>query len=1368
MLGFLLGAIYVTLAHTTLVTDWVEGALVEVVREELGLEIRASGVSVDVSYMPPALTVSAHGVDVVHPEHGTLARAKRLLVQPGWLGLLRGEFHLKRVQLDEPEVQLIVRDGKLLNGPRLPEPSADDEEPPSLDLPLSRLIIIDGAVSVDLDGHVSTLRDLRVDLENDRGSLALFLNTGAVHLEHPDTSGDVESISLGARLPSLEALFVDHLAIRLPEGSLELDGASLPLPPGPQGAAQSVKLDLDLAVLERIPASVGVPKITGRVAVDGAFSLDDEGPKFDGKVDVADLVIEGTGVAGRILLDLDVNAERARLRPGSEYVVAHDGGRAAITGTIGLGGSFPIELDVDIVTLKLERLLWQLGVTPDAIIDWELGGKSKLKGQILPFSLGGPLNARSGAFILTSGPHHARPRDVILKAKGGRIDGRIEIQETGLRFEKMKLDTGRSRATVDFFIGFVDDFWLTIDQGSIDLAEISPLVGIPISGRANVDLRIGDTYSDVALHAAYSIENFEFGEMPLGRIHVGQADLEKGGIAVRFHQIRGSKGATDYRVSDLLLDFEEAFELTASGTFDRFTLADVRQMLRLEDEPGIEDVEAVGRGRVTAHYTQGFPGDSPTGTLRLDIATVLDSAEVLEVPFDGGEANVRLVWKDFERGVDGMMLDLDRVFLTKEGGTASLGGRLLLGGKLAMDLVFDRLPLAGIPDVREISPHLSGHAGGIGRIGGTLDVPHLDLELRLANVAYERSLLGDGLFYVRLADRSETVDTPAPAGCEKAWEGLANARWRRPGDPPGAKAPPPMAWLVCGRAFGDTLVTDIALGWDKRSPLRGELVARELDLTPFLPVGEEGPVGKASISGRVQWTGGGLADASGLSGTLALDRVRASFGEVKFGNVGPVRIDVEEGRAVVRRARFGGTGTRLEFTGEGSQRALDFRVDGEVDVNALGAVTPLVKGSDGRVVLGVSLRGSADKPIVDGMMSLEDISFFARDIPVPVRDLVGTIRFDDRRILLEEITARVGGGKTKIEGKVDVRGGTLKRYAIDASFTGVNYSPEEGTSLTLGGDVRLKWQDGEARPTLTGAVDVERFRYTRAVNLSPTIGELNRPKRESIRDPYAAEEHVDLDLVLRAPRPFEIRNNVADVDVVVDDQGGEFRVVGTDARPGAYGSLRISRGSIRFRNADFAVRDGTIVFASANEIDPRFDVTATTQIVRADVGRSMWRIFLRAHGTMDAFQLDATSEPSLTPQDIALLLTIGMTGAEAQSVQGGAFSGAALEALSAVTGVDDELTSALGVIDDISLTTAYHPVTNRPEPQVTVSKRLSDQVRLRASTGLASETRDVTAALQWRLGEQTSLELQYDNIDRESASSFGNVGVDVRWRLEFE
>jgi translocation and assembly module TamB len=109
-----------------------------------------------------------------------------------------------------------------------------------------------------------------------------------------------------------------------------------------------------------------------------------------------------------------------------------------------------------------------------------------------------------------------------------------------------------------------------------------------------------------------------------------------------------------------------------------------------------------------------------------------------------------------------------------------------------------------------------------------------------------------------------------------------------------------------------------------------------------------------------------------------------------------------------------------------------------------------------------------------------------------------------------------------------------------------------------------------------------------------------------------------------------------------------------------------------------------------------------------------------------------------------------------------------LEALSAVSGVEGEVSSALGVIDDIQLTTIYHPVTNRPEPQVTIGKRISDRVRLTASTGLTSETRSVQATAEWRLNDQTRIQAVYDNINRATSSSFGNIGLDLRWRLEFE
>src|SRR5690606_38161579 len=125
------------------------------------------------------------------------------------------------------------------------------------------------------------------------------------------------------------------------------------------------QVDLDLSVLDRVPASVvELPKFTGRLRVDGSLAMDEAGPRFAGGVAVEKLFIDDVGVGGLIDLKLDVNAERVKMLPGTEYHVLHDGGRTTVTGTIGLGGAFPVSLDVDVVTLKLERLFWQLGVTP--------------------------------------------------------------------------------------------------------------------------------------------------------------------------------------------------------------------------------------------------------------------------------------------------------------------------------------------------------------------------------------------------------------------------------------------------------------------------------------------------------------------------------------------------------------------------------------------------------------------------------------------------------------------------------------------------------------------------------------------------------------------------------------------------------------------------------------------------------------------------------------------------------------------------------------------------------------------------------------------------------------------------------------------
>jgi translocation and assembly module TamB len=127
-----------------------------------------------------------------------------------------------------------------------------------------------------------------------------------------------------------------------------------------------------------------------------------------------------------------------------------------------------------------------------------------------------------------------------------------------------------------------------------------------------------------------------------------------------------------------------------------------------------------------------------------------------------------------------------------------------------------------------------------------------------------------------------------------------------------------------------------------------------------------------------------------------------------------------------------------------------------------------------------------------------------------------------------------------------------------------------------------------------------------------------------------------------------------------------------------------------------------------------------------------------------------------------------MTRAEVDQLQAGAFgAGAALEALSTVSGADRAVKNAIPVIDDFRFGSGYSSRTGRTEPQVTIGKRITDDVRANVTTGLA-EDRELRSNIEWRLGQRTSVQGSYDNINDVSSSTVGNVGVDFRWRLEFQ
>ena len=372
---------------------------------------------------------------------------------------------------------------------------------------------------------------------------------------------------------------------------------------------------------------------------------------------------------------------------------------------------------------------------------------------------------------------------------------------------------------------------------------------------------------------------------------------------------------------------------------------------------------------------------------------------------------------------------------------------------------------------------------------------------------------------------------------------------------------------------------------------------------------------------------------------------------------------------------------------------------------------------------------------------------------------------------------------------------SFKLGDVSGSVTakGVNVPVVEGIDMTCDADLRAEWdergsEDEEASlPRITGDIVLTSFSYTRPIGIAATdIGSLAQRGRRKMFESYdPADDFMTFDVQLKSRDPLRLRNNLVEAQLMVDSDALVFS--GTNQRFGLRGRMRlVPGGRIRLRANEFEVRQGYVRFDDPTRIAPKVDVTAVTEYRRysaaapagaaasptagGGAGRTggIWRITLHAYGDADNLRLDMTSEPALSQEDIVLLLTMGMTRAEVDQLQASSLGGtAALEALSSLTGADSAVKKAVPVIDDFRFGSAYSSRTGRTEATVTLGKRVTNQVRANVTSGL-SENREIRSNLEWKLTPRMSVQGSYDNVNDVSSSSLGNLGADVRWRLEFE
>jgi len=331
-------------------------------------------------------------------------------------------------------------------------------------------------------------------------------------------------------------------------------------------------------------------------------------------------------------------------------------------------------------------------------------------------------------------------------------------------------------------------------------------------------------------------------------------------------------------------------------------------------------------------------------------------------------------------------------------------------------------------------------------------------------------------------------------------------------------------------------------------------------------------------------------------------------------------------------------------------------------------------------------------------------------------------------------------------------------------------------------------------PRVTGEVAIGALTYTRPITFNLDLAS-PRAKRTDVSAYDPALDFVTFDVRVRSRSPLSIKNNLVETQLVIDS--GALEATGSNQRMGLRGSLRTSPGGrFHFQANEFEVQQGLIRFDDPTRIAPNVDVTAVTEYRRysdtsagaaggagagagaglgpsaastgSTRGGSLWRITLHAYGDADNLRVDMTSEPALSQEDIVLLLMVGMTRAELDQLQaGGIGESVALNVLGAASGADRAVKQAVPIIDDFRFGSAYSTHTGKPEAQLTVGKRLTNDVRASVTAGI-SEDRELRSNIEWRLNTTLSVQGSYDNINDVSSSTLGNVGVDLRWRLEFE
>jgi len=516
-----------------------------------------------------------------------------------------------------------------------------------------------------------------------------------------------------------------------------------------------------------------------------------------------------------------------------------------------------------------------------------------------------------------------------------------------------------------------------------DLGRLFDEMGLPpLAKSARVDAKADGSFDDPRVSGDASVQGVNAGGRKLPEL-VAKFGLEKG--TLRLEKLAGPLFGGRIDGSGTV----KLWEKRASKPLPS-PVVDVKVDVRDVDLAALAGSPDVG-GRLTLHADASGPLDALSAQVTVPAGTPIT---VLGDAYALGPVEVALTTDKSGQTATVKTLRLAR----KAGGAVDIHGKVALAHQdLDLDVVLDKLPLAGLPGVATSDVPVAGTASAKLHVGGRPDRPELTGDIDLAQVVVRGVKLGAGhlalsptkvgparvpgvAIHGRLFDRFD-VDAQA-ALTPKGVAAHAEVDFRHVEIE--ALAPELVAFgdargIVSGRVSVDV---------DPARPLALDLLLPELWL---------------SVARAVE----------GTNGETTMQRVRVEAAR-------PLHVSVNGDRVVLDDAHFKTDGGDLIVAGRLDGKAMQGNLSGHLDLELLqpflGAASPLERlTGDLRVEL--QARGTLDKPDLRGEMTIANpVRVRPRDFD---RDIVigsGKFALDSGGVGVQDLAVTVDGATMKLGG----------------------------------------------------------------------------------------------------------------------------------------------------------------------------------------------------------------------------------------------------------------------------------------------------------------------------------------------------------------